>query len=179
MRITYLLVVCFLIFSFVTEEEKIPWSENYQLKWSDFKAPSSYSGAFVASTSSGIAYSLSYSNNEKDEILETNIIVTCNFYPNKSWYSKKDASDYILKHEQTHFDISELHARILRMRIEQAELTKNISSELENLFYKTEDERVALQGKFDKETDHSKNSEKEKEWETYIAQQLIKYERWK
>ena len=37
----------------------------------------------------------------------------------------------------------------------------------------------ALQGKFDKETDHSKNSEKEKEWETYIAQQLIKYERWK
>ena len=179
MKFTHLLAVFFLITSFISKEEKIPWSEDYKLTWSDFKAPSSFVGDFVASTSSGIAYSLSYSYDGNGEILDSNIFVTCNFYPYKSWYSKEDVSDYILKHEQTHFDISELHARIFRMRIEKATFSGDISSELEKLFYKTDDERVAFQKKFDKETDHSKISEKEKEWEICIAQQLKEYERWK
>jgi len=36
-----------------------------------------------------------------------------------------------------------------------------------------------MQHKFDSESNHSKNKEKGLEWETYVAQQLIAYERWK
>ena len=130
---------------------------------------------FVASTSSGIAYSHWEVNGDK----RIKINVFCNFYPQKSWYSKNDATDYILKHEQTHFDISELYKRIYKERIDETQFSDNMKEELEALFYKTEDERVAIQRKFDSEADHSKNKKKELEWETYVAQQLVAYERWK
>lgn len=178
MKFTHLLVVFLLISSFISNEEKIPWSEDYQLKWSDFKSPTANGSGFVASTSSGIAYSFS-SFGDSNGNIEVNVKVTCNFYPKRSWYSKKDASDYILKHEQTHFDISELHARKFRKKIEEINFSDDMNSELEKLFYKFEDERVAFQKRFDKESDHSKKLEKELEWENYIAQQLKEYERWK
>jgi len=178
MKFTYLLVVIFLVSSFISEEEKIPWSENRQLTWSDFKSPRSNGSGFVASTSSGIAYSFS-SFGDSSLNMEVNVKVTCNFYPNRSWYSKKDASDYILKHEQTHFDISELHARKFRKKIEETNFSEDMNTELEKLFYKFEDERVTFQKKFDKETDHSKINDKELEWEEFVANQLKKYERWK
>lgn len=158
-------------------EEKIEWSEEYQLQWSDFKATTASGSGFVASTSSGISYTYSYREvNGKKEI---KVVVKCNFYPQKSWYSKKDASDYILKHEQTHFDISELHKRIFNKRIEETQFSDRMKEELEELFYKTENDRVAMQRKFDSESDHSKNKEKELEWEAYVSQQLEVFEYWK
>jgi hypothetical protein len=159
------------------EEEKIEWTEDYNLQWIDFKATTALGTGFVASTSSGIAYSYSYRevNGEKN----SKINVVCNFYPQKSWYSKNDANDYILKHEQTHFDISELYKRIFNKRIDETQFSDNMKNELEALFYQTEDDRVEMQRKFDIESDHSKNKEKELDWETYVAQQLVAYERWK
>mgnify|MGYP001579474128 CR=1 FL=1 len=173
-------ILLFLSFYFSTpfvEEEKIEWDENYKLQWSDFKATTASGSGFVASTSSGIAFSYSYK--ETNGVKDINVKVSCNFYPQKSWYSKKDASDYILKHEQTHFDISELHKRIFNKRIEETQFSDAMKKELETLFYQIEDERVVMQKKFDKESDHSKNKEKEIEWEAYVAQQLVVYERWK
>ena len=38
-------------------EEKIEWTEGYKLQWTDFKAKTALGTGFVASTSSGIAYS--------------------------------------------------------------------------------------------------------------------------
>jgi len=165
------------LFSPSMVEEKIEWTKDYQLQWSDFKATTSSGSGYVASTSSGIAYSYSYREvNGKKNIKVT---VTCNFYPQKSWYSKKDASDYILKHEQTHFDISELYKRIFKKRIDETQFSDAMKKELEALFYQTEDDRVLMQRKFDSEADHSKNKEKELEWEAYVAQQLKAYESWK
>ena len=147
------------------------------MQWSDFKATTASGTGFVASTSSGISYSYSY--RQVNGIKEIKVIVNCNFYPQKSWYSKKDASDYILKHEQTHFDISELHKRIFNKRIEETQFSDRMKEELEDLFYITEDDRIAMQRKFDSESDHSKNKDKELEWEAYVAEQLEEYERWK
>ncbi len=164
-------------FSPSMEEEKIEWSYDYQLQWSDFKATTASGTGFIASTSSGISYSYSYREvNGKKNI---KVIVACNFYPQKSWYSKNDASDYVLKHEQTHFDISELYKRIFNKRIDETQFSNHMKKELEALFYQTEDDRVKMQRKFDSESDHSKNKEKELDWETYVAQQLVAYERWK
>jgi|TARA_B110000908_G_C10073402_1_gene366153 hypothetical protein len=141
-------------------EEKIEWTEGYNLQWTDFKAKTAVRYGFVASTSSGIAYSYSYREVNGDKKIKVNVV--CNFYPQKSWYSKNDATDYILKHEQTHFDISELYKRIYKERINKTHFSDNIKEELEALFYQTEDERVAMQHKFDTESDHSKN--KKKNW---------------
>ncbi len=175
--ISIILFLSVYLFSPSIEEEKIEWTKDYQLQWSDFKATTASGNGFVASTSSGIAYSYSYREVNGEKSIK--VVVTCNFYPQKSWYSKKDASDYILKHEQTHFDISELYKRIFKKRIDKTQFSDDMKKELEALFYQTEDERVAMQRKFDSESDHSKNKEKELEWEAYVAQQLVAYERWK
>ena len=177
--ITFLFFVFTSIFSSNLEEEKIPWSEDYQLTWADFKSLSAHGGGFVASTSSGIAYSYSFGYDGSKGKMASIVKVSCNFYPERSWYSKKDASDYILKHEQTHFDISEIYARKLRKEIAKTNFSDNMSEELEVLFYKFEDERAAFQKQFDKETDHSKLYDKEIEWELHILKLLKDYDSWK
>tara|TARA_B110000305_G_scaffold83159_1_gene93594 strand:- start:5915 stop:6439 length:525 start_codon:yes stop_codon:yes gene_type:complete len=174
MKIISIILVLSSYFFFPSiEGKKIAWTEDYNLQWTDFKAITFLGTAFVASMSSGIAYSHREINGDK----KIKINVFCNFYPHKSWYSKNDATDYNLKQEQTHFDISELYKLIFKECIAETQFSDNVKEELEVLFYQTEDDRKAIQHKFDSESNHSKNKEKELEWETYVAQQLIAYER--
>ncbi len=173
--------ILFFIFSLISplnlEDEKIIWNENYKLKWSDFKAPYRAGVSYVASTSSGISFSYSYS--ERDGEIDLNITVHSNFYPEKSWVNPEEASEYILAHEQAHFDISEIHARMLRKKISETTFSKKVKMELTNLYNSVNEDRETMQRLFDKESDHSKNKEKELEWETFIKQQLQDYDRWK
>ena len=60
-------------------EEKIEWTEGYNLQWTDFKAKTAVRYGFVASTSSGIAYSFSYKEVNGDKNIKINVF--CNFYP--------------------------------------------------------------------------------------------------
>ncbi len=172
-----LLTLIMVTFFGTISEEKILWQENNKLSWSDFKAKQKPQNDFVATTSSGISFSYSYSF--KNNKMSSKFSVQSYFYPEKSWYNPLDATPHILKHEQTHFDISELHARILRKKITNFSFTKNIKTEMDALYQKQEIARRAMQEKFDKETDHSRNKEKEKLWEDYVATQLQAYEQWK
>ena len=70
-----------------------------------------------------------------------------------------------------------MYKLIFKECIAETQFSDNVKEELEVLFYQTEDDRKAMQHKFDSESNHSKNKEKELEWETYLAQQLIAYER--
>ncbi len=177
--------IAFLLLAFLTisssslEEEKIEWNENYKLSWEDFKANPIASNGYVASTSSGISFSYSFSHNEVEELLDLKVSVTSYFYPEKSWFITTDVSSYILKHEQTHFDISELHARFLRKEIAETTFTKNIKEEIDAIYNRIENNRRKMQHLFDSESDHSKNKVKELEWEAYVTQQIKRYERWK
>lgn len=105
--------------------------------------------------------------------------VESNFYPQQSWFQVGKVSPYILKHEQTHFDISELHARMLRKKLAGTRFTKKVKSEIESIYRKTELQRKVMQAKFDAETDHSRNVEKEVFWEKYVKEQLSEYEDWR
>ena len=176
------LTIIFLFFSVIipsnNEDEKIAWSEKNKLSWSDFKAAPK-GNDYVASTSSGISFSYTFSYTETREIIDLDVSITSYFYPNNSWYIPSEVSQYILNHEQTHFDISELHARILRKKISETTFTKNLKIEIEAIYKRVEDERRNMQHLFDKESDHSKIKEKELEWEAVVAKQLKKYKPWK
>ncbi|GHC63038.1 DUF922 domain-containing protein [Ulvibacter litoralis] len=167
------------VFFFSSESDpvKINWDENKKLTWSDFKAQPSEGADYVASTSSGISFSYSYKLLE--EKLTYDFTVQSYFYPEESWYKEAYVSEYILKHEQTHFDISELHARILRKRISEASFSKAIKKEMKAIYQKVEGERQTMQNLFDSESEHSKNKEKEYQWEQYVTKQLNVYESFK
>ena len=101
------------------------------------------------------------------------------FTPESSWHIAERVTPHILKHEQAHFDISELHARMLRKNLAGKKFSKKIKSEIESIYQQIEQKRRTMQTKFDAEIDHSRNEEKEAFWQNLIAQQLADYESWK
>ncbi len=169
-------IITLLFFFGNPSEEKILWKQDRKLTWKDFKAPSTTHYEFVAVTSSGIWFNYSYA--EHNGKITYDYSVQSYFYPQKSWYNPKEATPYILQHEQTHFDISELHARKLRKLISQLPPARNIKNQLNELYKKIEIQRKAMQERFDNETNHSVDVKAEKQWETYVAKQLEEYDAW-
>lgn len=159
-------------------DSKILWKESEKLTWSDFLGSPDAATPFAASTNTGISFSYSYSMDSSSKVA-VEFSVSSFFNKDKSWYFPHLINDHILQHEQTHFDISELHARILRKRMNEKKFTKNVKHEIHVLYTRVEEQRSAMQRRFDSETDHSQNVKKEEQWRAYVAKQLQQYERWK
>jgi hypothetical protein len=172
--LTFLLIS---LFSSETDDIKIEWSESNKLTWADFQGTESKGQGYAASSSTGISFS--YSVKHYEEGFDLDYSVKCHFYPEESWYDSSSASAYILKHEQTHFDISELHARILRKLISEASFSKDLKIEIKAIYKEVEKQRGEMQYRFDSETEHSINKKNEYLWETFVAKKLIVYDRWK
>ena len=68
---------------------------------------------------------------------------------------------------------------MLRKQITETSFSMNIKNEIEGLYQNIERQRMEMQDRFDLETEHSKNSKKEYQWEAFIAKKLKEYERWK
>lgn len=172
MNVTKLLGISLVVLSsFTIEPERIAWQSDSQLSWSDFKGKPKGRGSYVASTSSGM--SQSYVIDGKGMLDKKETFVTAHFYPEYSWYKVKDTTDALLKHEQTHFNITEVHARMLNARIRSYNFTSNSKAEVKALYERIENERREMQRLFDEETNHSINKEAEKKWEAKIAKLLL------
>ncbi|UJH92241.1 DUF922 domain-containing Zn-dependent protease [Antarcticibacterium sp. 1MA-6-2] len=88
-------------------------------------------------------------------------------------------SDYLLSHEQLHFDITELHARKLRKHLSHLsidQLSKKPKEVLNSFYTKVEKERAAMQLQYDRETKHSLNKEAEAKWQLFVKEELQKLE---
>jgi len=176
MRFLLFLFVGICFFGF-TEEEKLAWDENRKLTWNDFKGVPNRGSGFVASTNSGMSFSFSYS--EKNGIGKVTYEIVANFYPQLSWTLTENDNTYILEHEQTHFDITELHARILRKQLAILPHDRDFKNSAEKIYNSVEAERRAMQEDYDTETDHSNIKEAEYRWRSFVRKQLINYQDWK
>jgi predicted secreted Zn-dependent protease len=97
------------------------------------------------------------------------------FVPNKSWVKSEYKSDFeLLKHEQLHFDISELYARKFREQLSKMSFTENVKIEISDLYEKITKKKIELQNEYDIETDHSVNILKQKQWGQKILIELQK-----
>ncbi|MEL6811743.1 MAG: DUF922 domain-containing protein [Bacteroidota bacterium] len=159
------------------EEEKIPWRADRKLTWADFKGTPNGPEDFVASTNSGVSFSYSY--RETNGVGKVEYSVLSNFYPQLSWYRPSKVTDYILAHEQMHFDISELHARKLRKAMEDIPHNRDFKGNSETLYNQAEEDRRTMQKQYDLDSDHSNNRDEEFKWRAYVAKELKVYERWK
>ena len=114
----FFLVLVFCVTSSVNDEVTIQWNASKKLSWSDFKGPVQIDADAVAVTASGITFS--YAVRQTDgRFTSFDGQVDAFFYPEKSWYIKEKGNDHILAHEQLHFDITELHARLFRYQMAQ------------------------------------------------------------
>jgi hypothetical protein len=171
MKMPLFLLLSMLLLSFIMNgQEAIPWSEDRLLTWADFqhKAPKHH----VASAMSDISFKIDIKSD--GELLK--VFVGPSFNPDGSWGKENDRNDYLLKHEQIHFDIYEVNARKLRKELSTKKLTSvNASSSINNLMEKYNKLNSTVQERYDSETNHSLEVKKQEKWNTEIAAELEEY----
>jgi len=155
------------------QDRSMTWSDDLQLQWEDFNGTPTRGTTVVAVTASGLSFGFSTKMTET-QLVEYTAFVDAHFYPDKSWYVKERANSVILDHERLHFDITELHARKFKQRIAQTKFDLRINSQMERIHNTITDELRQMQQKYDTETDHSQNVDKQKEWQKFIKVQLDK-----
>ncbi|MFM1875876.1 MAG: hypothetical protein RL266_1613 [Bacteroidota bacterium] len=144
----------------------IEWKEGHRLKWSDFKAAPKRLSPNAALTDSGMSIEL------KCDGKTSKAVVKCYFNPHKSW-TKDTQSTYLLKHEQLHFDITELFVRKLRAQLAKfGNDCEALSKHIEEYYQRNYKEFVAYQDRYDRESEHSLNKEKQAYWEQKVAREL-------
>ena len=159
-------------------ENSILWSETDRLNWSDFKGQPDLNIDAAALTASGLSTDLT-AKTTKTSLMEFNVIIEARFYPDQSWYKKEFANSQVLAHEQLHFDITELHARKLRQRIDNAKLTINIKKEISLLSETVIKELKVMQKEYDRDTNYSRNSENQIRWQKFVSSELYKLSKYK
>ena len=83
---------------------------------------------------------------------------------------------YILSHEQGHFDLAEVYARKLYKKVQEYRFhQKNYRKDLQKIYKEILDEKEEMQSKYDRETNHSINKEKQVEWLKKIEKMLEEY----
>lgn len=150
--------------------ESIPWDASRKLTWEDFKGSVPAGSVPAATTASGISYQ--YSANLIHHEVQLDFEVSAFFYPNESWYKPTICDTHILQHEQLHFDISELFARRMRMKLRNTSFTENVKAEIRKIYQETLKELEALQDEYDWETNFSRNPEAQERWNARIKDAL-------
>ncbi|WP_289062027.1 DUF922 domain-containing protein [uncultured Zobellia sp.] len=160
----FCLLVTGMVFS--QEEEIMVWDADRKLQWSDFKGSYFKTEWAAATTASGISYS--FSSFKKDGQLYLDFVVQSEFYPNKSWYRPELCDSIILSHEQLHFDISELYARKMRERLAKTQFTMDAKAEVRAIYKSILKELSNFQNKYDRETNFSRDLQKQLLWNQEI-----------
>ena len=150
------------------DEELLEWSATRKLTWNDYKAkPDSESDA-AASTTSYLAIEYNITSSSFGYKIQSR------FSKTRSWGLHK--TDYILSHEQGHFDIAEIFARKLNKLMSEYKFKKNTyQQDLNKIYHDILDEKEKIQNDYDKESNHSINKEKQAEWLKKIEKMLEEY----
>jgi hypothetical protein len=154
-------------FSFAQDNSFIDWKANQKLIWDDFRQRPDPSSPNAALTSSVIRYDFSY-NSAAGLIFH----IRCQFDKNTSWARVK--TDYILSHEQGHFDITEIYARRLFKAFKDYPATPSadIKKDINKIYVDIMHQLQARQADYDKETSSSLNKPEQEEWLKKISEEL-------
>lgn len=169
MKLTF--VFC-LLATHVMFGQKIIWQEEQKLVWDNFKNPVKRKNNpdVAAYTNCGWEYSVVKSSNPKSPV---KIEIKTVFNEDKSWKDVKKINEYILLHEQKHFDIAELFVRKFRKNV--AEKIRN-SGDYDRLFksiYNTVyNDYKNFQIAYDRDTRHGIDEVKQAEYNAAISREL-------
>lgn len=148
----------------------IIWSAERRLTPADFQARAPMGNPLSASTSSNIKADAAC----KDYVFSSTVAAT--FDPSTSWIrNPQKASEALLRHEQLHFDITEVYTRIMRQRLQlfaakaNCEKLQPAFNNVTKLVYADWDRE---QNRYDQETNHGLNAVRQAAWEKQTAAKL-------
>jgi hypothetical protein len=151
----------------------IIWNKERKINWGDFKSANkinSYENAKAV-----IAWSVAIFPKKINCINIHNAVLIAKMNKKKSWV--REGSDYLLTHEQIHFDIAELFARKIRKELDRM-LYTDMNCNIEEFFmiYKNyTDDLKQYQILYDNETNHGLNVNAQLEWNDKIREMLDQY----
>lgn len=145
--------------------DEIRWKPDFKLQWTHFQGRPDRGSNMDALTESGITFS--WNCDWRGFKLTAYAI----FVPTGSWV--KEPTNNLLAHEQAHFDITEIHARLLRKFFAEhpdpCRLGRNGIDQAANKIIQTS---YAVQNEYDSATNHGENLRMQREWQIKIAAQL-------
>ena len=157
--------------------QALRWEQHSALGWSDFNGRARRNGGEPSAvTDTGFRVQLECREGFLD------IRVEAEFYKNTSWVKAARKSAELLRHEQGHFDITELYARKMKKAIREARIGceddrraeaagRKIFEELDRGWEKAEKE-------YDAETADGTDLVKQKEAAERIARELAELSRY-
>ncbi len=147
---------------------------NRPLKWADFTGNPDNSSPYFAQTYWTIRYNVGNVTVVNNQVQIGTFEVILEFAPQGSWLKQGKASAYLLKHEQGHFDAGILCMNeILRFKKETLFTPSNFKEKLASIFNETLAKYTEMGKRYDAETNHSINEEKQLEWDTFFENQLL------
>ena len=164
------------------------WDENKKLTWNDFQGnyPSWHSFSATTFTDTKFTYSWEFSETSKCNYEFTDVFAK-SYFDNRSWVVKDEKSDWLLNHEQRHFDIAQIFAGNFNERVRTELLDKQFScptfrdtnsmsfltkKQLDTIFYDEQRKAQRMQNDYDRNTDHGKNSYEQIQWNKKIDSKL-------
>ena len=158
----------------IASEEAIVWTARRPLTWSDFKGnPPAEAGIVAART----AYRIIDGAHCARSRFEYRVVTT--FRPKDSWVRHailKTPADSAraLRHEQTHFDLSEVHARRLRRYFtELMAPCKMAPSDFAAAANRMAHDEKAAQVLYDTETENGRVAAQQTRWDREVDSQLL------
>ncbi|WP_139252294.1 DUF922 domain-containing protein [Hymenobacter psychrotolerans] len=146
-------------------EKEIVWTPARRLQQADFKG-SIENRPFQAATSSSIRYRY-----RGQGLGKVRLQVETYFDCRNSYFKPSAQNEQVLAHEQVHFDIVELHARLLtRLLQEQAPTSRELEQRHEAVFRQVLTECQTMQDAYDSEV--YKDPGRLPLWQQKVAQQL-------
>jgi len=147
----------------------IDWNATRKLTWSDFLGNPDNNNENAALTCSNINFKYGYGT------AGFNFTISCRFDKRQSWGRIKN--DYVLAHEQGHFDLAEIYARKLNKALKEYHYNeRTVSKDVSKIYQDLMDEHHKVQNDYDVETDHSLNKDKQQTWFKKIVDDLRKYD---
>jgi Bacterial protein of unknown function (DUF922) len=152
--------------------DTVGYKTGQQLSWDDFEGKVPAGAQAVANSAVGFKFSSGIIMNDGDD-LDITITAASYFIKSRSWVKQQDKNDYILKHEQLHFDIARLASERFRQLMLAKKMTEDNFGEVFNAVYKQVWKEYQLeQQQYDKETNHSIFKEQQAQWDIKTAARL-------
>ena len=151
--------------------DTIYYKAGKKLTWSDFKGRPVASSAAAAITESGFGYRMSMNSVNR----KTNVVITvfCYFNKKNSWVKKGMESDYALRHEQNHFNITYINAWLFVQKLKEAQLNMgNFNYLIEKIHDENFDALNKMQNDYDGQTSNGRINRMQHIWNKKIEQQL-------
>ncbi len=147
-------------------DSTILWQPNKPLVWADFKGTAGPDEKLHALTSADLNVQVSCSNNK----LTVNVEAV--FRPLESWTRSADSAP-LLRHEQVHFDLTEVHARLMRLSLLKLRMTcEQAQTQLQPLIDAAFTVWQREQDRYDEESRHGLDAKGQARWEQQVAAQL-------